>query len=78
MSSGLVEPRKRRPPGVMVAPTIDYVMEPLFERFREEHTHVFEESTNLVEAKEGARRRKNILNTRRVQGCDERSKHDIY
>ena len=75
MSSGLEEPRKRRPLGVMVAPAIDYVMEPLFERFREEHTHVFEESTNLVEAKQGARCRKNIMNMMRIQENDEWSEH---
>ena len=77
MSLGLVEPRKRRPPGVMVAPTIDYIMEPLFQRFGEERTHVFEESTNLVEAKEGARCRKNIINMMRVQGNDEWSEHHL-
>ena len=77
MSLGLVEPRKRRPPGVMVAPTIDYVMEPLFERFQEEHTHVFEESTNLVEEKEGAILRKNIINMMRVQGNDEWFEHHL-
>ena len=77
MSSGLLKPRKRGPPGVMVTPTIDYIMESLFERFQEEHKHLFEESTNLVEAKEGARRSKNIINMMRVQGNDEWSEHHL-
>ena len=46
----LVERKKRPPPALVVAPTTDDRMEPMFERFRKQHPHVLKGSTDPVEA----------------------------